>query len=92
MVRYRVVAEHVARNVELVEAVYAELAAAAPAGFEYTTLQLSDGVSFVHVAAGAGPLPGLTAFERFRAELADRAEHGPEASAARVVGRYRPGS
>src|SRR6185312_15188777 len=67
MVRYRVRPERVAENEALVEAVYAELAAAQPAGLRYATFRLPDGVTFVHVAEhdADNPLPKVAAFRRF---------------------------
>ena len=80
------------RNEELVRAVYAELEAAGPAGFRYTTFVLEDGVSFVHVAIRTGedeaPLTRLSAFRRFLDGLAERADEPPEVRPARIVGSY----
>jgi hypothetical protein len=50
MVRYMVDPEPAAETVELVRGVYAELHQSRPAGLRYGTLQLEDGVSFVHIA------------------------------------------
>ena len=50
MVRYRVKPEQVARNAELVRAVYDELRERAPDGIRYATFTLDDGVTFVHIA------------------------------------------
>ena len=91
VVRYRVKPERVAENEELVRAVYAELAEAAPEGFRYATLKLEDGVSFVHVAVheGENPLPGLASFRAFSAGVGERSEEPPVVSEADVVGSYR---
>ena len=51
MVRYKVKADHLAPNEELVRAVYDELQRTQPAGLRYVTFQLDDGVSFVHLAS-----------------------------------------
>jgi hypothetical protein len=92
VVRYRTKPETADKNAQLVRDVYAELAASQPPGFRYMTLQLDDGVSFVHVAIHdegvENPLSTSAAFARFQAGLADRLEQGPEPSPATVVGSY----
>jgi hypothetical protein len=58
----------------------------------YATLQLDDGVSFVHVAeldAETNPLNSSPAFADFQAKLGDRLADGPLPQDARVVGSYR---
>src|SRR5256885_7492 len=57
IVRYKVKPERVAENEELVRAVYAELGEKGPTTFHYATFKLADGVSFVHVSAGACSAP-----------------------------------
>jgi hypothetical protein len=92
VVRYRTKPEAADKNAQLVRAVYEELAAREPEGFHCMTLQLDDGVSFVHVAVheeGAeNPLSNSDAFAHFQAELPDRLDDGPEPSPAVVVGSY----
>src|SRR5689334_14712730 len=92
VVRYRTKPEAAKENAQLVRDVYAELAEHQPEGFRYMTLQLEDGLSFVHVAVhddGAeNPLSESAAFARFQAGLAERLEQGPEPSPATVVGSY----
>jgi hypothetical protein len=92
VVRYRTKPETADKNAQLVRDVYDELAAQRPAGFHYMTLQLDDGVSFVHVAVhdeGAeNPLSTSEAFARFQSGLADRLEQGPEPTPANVVGSF----
>ena len=80
-------------NQALVETVFAELAANAPAGLRYATLRLADEVSFVHVAAvetedGTNPLTQTPAFAEFLRGIADRCDEGPAASDATLVGSY----
>jgi hypothetical protein len=95
VVRYRTKPEAADENAQLVRAVYEELAAHKPEDFHYMTLQLDDGVSFVHVAIhgndGENPLSKNDAFARFQAGLADRLEQGPEPAPATVVGSYGVG-
>ena len=91
MVRYKVKPEQVARNEELVRAVYAELQHDEPAGLRYATFKLPDGVTFVHLADhdGSGsPLTELTAFKAFQAELRERCDEPPVLSELSEVGSF----
>ncbi|HEY1449847.1 MAG TPA: hypothetical protein VGF47_02765 [Solirubrobacteraceae bacterium] len=92
MVRYRVKADRVQENEQLVRAVYEELAAVQPEGFRYATFKLEDGASFMHVASQAdgveNPLPGLAAFARFQQDIAARCEEQPVVTPLSVVGSY----
>ena len=94
IVRYKVKPERAAENVELVRAVYDELARSRPAGLRYATFQLDDGVSFIHVAidetdSGRSPLTEVAAFREFQREIADRCEDQPQVSESHEVGAYR---
>jgi hypothetical protein len=91
VVRYRTKEERAEENAELVQAVFAELAANDPGGLRYATFRLGDGVTFVHVATIDGdvnPLASSAAFARFQSEIADRCEEGPVVMDAIVVGSY----
>jgi hypothetical protein len=91
MVRYKVKPEQVARNEELVRAVYAELHQAEPGGLRYATFKLPDGVTFVHLADTNGegtPLTGLAAFKTFQAELRERCDEPPVPSEQSEVGSF----
>lgn len=91
VVRYRTKPEYAEANVELVRAVFEELAAANPAGLSYATYRLEDGVTFVHVATiegDANPFLSTAAFGRFQQGIADRCEEGPIAMDATVIGSY----
>jgi hypothetical protein len=91
IVRYRVKPDRVEENLELVRAVYAELKETQPDGFRYSTFQLEDDVTFVHVAVVKGmenPLPTLEAFKRFQTGIADRCEEKPVALSANTVGSF----
>lgn len=96
IVRYRVrSAADAEENERLVRDVYAELERLAPEGFRYVTLAGADGLSFTHVAFEDGdtsPLPGLAAFERFRAELGERCAEPPVATEQHMVGSYGIGA
>jgi len=62
-------------NEALVRAVFDELHRTRPAGIDYATIRLEDGVSFLHVAAeGSGAvLRDLDAFPASKAGLPGRA-------------------
>ena len=94
VVRYRTKPDRADENQTLIEKVFAELHAAEPAGLEYTSYRLADGVSFVHVASidtsdGTNPLTAMPAFTDFVREIADRCDEAPDAHEASVVGSYR---
>jgi len=96
MVRYTVKPGRAAENERYIEQVFAELARVAPAGVQYNTFKLDDGVTFVHVYAhegeeGAGLLPTLPAFQAFRAGLNERSEAAPVRTALHEVGSYADG-
>jgi hypothetical protein len=92
VIRYTTKPECAEENARLVGEVYAELADRNPAGLQYATLRLEDGVSFVHIAVLDGevnPLSTSPAFGAFQAAIGDRLATGPEQSDASVVGSYR---
>jgi hypothetical protein len=90
MVRYTVHEDRAEENAALVQAVYAELAEAAPDGFRYSTYRCEDGVTFVHLATsdGPAPLPGIAAFQRFQEGLPQRCAVAPVFTELREVGSY----
>lgn len=95
IVRYRTRPEAAEENSRLVEAVFASLANAAPAGLAYTTYRLADGVSFVHVAhldGAENPLATLPAFAEFQRDLRRRCADPPTPDEATIVGSYRSAS
>ncbi len=80
-------------NQALVEAVFAELAEANPAGLRYETYRLADGVSFVHIATidtddGSNPLTTIAAFAAFTSAISERCSVSPNASQATPIGAY----
>ena len=91
VVSYRVHPGRGDENEALVRAVFDELHRTRPAGIDYATIRLEDGVSFLHVAAeGSGAvLRGLDAFQAFQAGLPERAEAPPEFASATLIGDYR---
>jgi hypothetical protein len=93
MVRYRVKPEYVARNEELVRAVYAELDRTRPEGLRYATSRLDDGVSFVHIAVtdGDGPnrLNEVEAFAEFQKDIGARCDEPPVVTELHEIGNFR---
>ena len=91
MVRYQVKPEQVARNEELVRAVYEELHRVEPGGLRYATFKLPDGVTFVHLADSDGQgisLTDLAAFKAFQAGLRARCDEPPVVSELSEVGSF----
>ena len=90
VIRYRTKPEAADENQRLIEKVFAELAAEAPAGLTYSSFRLADGVTFVHVVDGEG-LPDLAAFQEFQRTFADRVATGPDREDATLIGSYISG-
>lgn len=93
MIRYRTHADQADENQRAVEAVFAELAAAAPNGVHYATLRLTD-ATFVHIVmfdegTDATAVTGLPAFRAFQAGIRERCIEPPERTEATLVGSYR---
>jgi hypothetical protein len=92
LVRYKVKPEAAAENRRLVEAVFDALQAQSPEDISYMVIELGDG-SFVHFktdfAEESFEMGGLPAFQAFRRGIAERCDEPPQASDARIVGRYR---
>jgi hypothetical protein len=94
VVRYRTKPERADENQQLIEAVFAELDEREPEGFTYKVFRLEDGVNFIHVVIehdGEHPdsLQELPAFQTFVADITDRCEVPPVATAATIVGGFR---
>ena len=93
VVRYRTKPERAEENQQLVEEVFAELAASQPDGLRYATFRLADGEHFVHVAEvdtadGTNPLAGVAAFGEFQRGIPERMVEGPVVADATIVGSY----
>ena len=91
MVRYKVKPEQVARNEELVRAVYEELHRVEPGGLRYATFKLPDGVTFIHLADTDGednPLTRLGAFKAFQDGVRERCDEPPVVSELSEVGSF----
>jgi hypothetical protein len=94
VLRYQVTPERAEENLQLVEAVFAELDNGELDGFTYKVFRLADGVSFIHVwiehdVADPDSLQAVPAFQAFMAGLADRCAVPPLSTQATVVGGYR---
>jgi hypothetical protein len=93
VIRYQTTPESAARNRELIERVFAELAERRPDGLHYAAFQLDDGVGFVHVVStedGTDPLAELPAFQEFQRGVGDRLAVTPDRAAATEIGSYHP--
>jgi hypothetical protein len=93
MVQYRVKADRVAENEDLVRAVYAALREAKPPGLRYASFRLPDGVSFVHLVAydsaeGGGVLTALPAFKAFTEGIGERCDVAPSNVELKEIGSY----
>jgi hypothetical protein len=91
VVRYKAKPEAVAENQRLIENVFKELHAKAPAGVGYLAMKLDDGtfVHFVMTEEGAPPIPGLDAFKLFQSGIKERCDEPPKQSEVTIVGEYR---
>jgi hypothetical protein len=90
VVRYRVKPDALDQNLELVRAVYDELAATRPRGLRYSTYRVEER-TFVHVALIEGadnPLEAVAAFQVFTNGISERCEEPPRAAGGEVVGSY----
>ena len=93
MVRYKLKPDRVAENERYVKEVFEQLERERPAGVQYATFKLDDGVSFVHIASIAvtetsNPLTDLSAFKSFTADIKDRCEDAPVSVKLNEVGSY----
>ena len=93
IVRYRVKQDRAEENRRFVRSVFEELDRNRPDGLRYVSFNLADGLTFVHIAVVEGdegnPLTETTAFKEFVADIKDRCDEPPAASAADIVGSYR---
>ena len=91
VVRYKVKEGRGDENQALVEAVFAELAERSPEGFQYGTLRLEDGLTFVHIARvdGDNPLNDSPAFKAFTDALPARCDEPPQPLQGTLIGNHR---
>jgi hypothetical protein len=94
VVRYQTKPDRAEENQALIEKVFEDFAQRQPKGFTYQVFRLEDGVSFLHFVTehedvtNPDSLAHVPAFQAFTADIADRCEVAPVASAASVVGSY----
>ena len=92
MVRYTTRADQAEENARLIREVFESLRQTAPAGINYASYRLEDGVSFVHIASiddpANNPLQTLPAFKAFTAEVKERCDVAPVTSVLHEVGSY----
>jgi hypothetical protein len=92
MIRCKIKPDEVEHVLELLHAVYEEMASAQPDGLRYATFQLEDEVtfvSFVDLTDGPGVLRELEAFQRYRTSLDERCDEPPVTTMLHEVGAYR---
>ena len=94
IVRYKVKADRSEENKQYIRDVFRELDEKKPVGLRYVSFKLEDGLTFVHIAVvetddGSNPLPETDAFKKFIADIKERCDEPPAATAADIVGSYR---
>jgi hypothetical protein len=89
LVQYRVKPDKIEENQRLIEAVFRELAARAPADAKYAVFRLGDG-TFCHlVDDGSKALQKLEVFSAFQYDGEARRLSAPQQTEVDVVGNYR---
>lgn len=94
IVRYKVKADRAEENRQYIRKVFDELEANKPPGLRYVSFNLDDDLSFVHIAVvetpdESNPLTETAAFKEFIADIKERCDEPPVATAANIVGSYR---
>jgi hypothetical protein len=91
LIRYKAKPERADENQRLIEAVFQELRAKKPDGVRYMVLRMADDsfAHFVELEAAVNPLQALESFRRFSSTAGERAQEGPFANDATVIGDYR---
>ena len=93
LMRYTVKPDHLHAHLELLRAVYDELADTRPDGIAWATYQVADTSTFVEFVEGPelpSPLPQLSAFRRYRIGLDERCEGELEFLELHEIGSFRP--
>lgn len=92
IMRYTVRNDALNEHLELLRAVYRQLADERPAGLHWATYQLDQVGAFLEVVSGPdlpNPLPQLDSFRRYRADLEVRCVQPPEFTEVVEVGAFR---
>ena len=92
MIRYKVRPDQAAENETLVKAVFEQLGREQPAGLQYATFKLPDGVSFMHVVFETDQ-PGrilneVAAFKAFVGDIESRCDEPPVITELTLIGSY----
>jgi len=93
LVQYKIKAERVQENEQLVRAVYQQLEQDRLPGFQYMTLKLQDGQTFIHIAFAEtaevnDAFTHLSAFQQFRENIKDRCEQAPLSNKVELIGAF----
>jgi len=93
LVRYKLKADRVEENKQLVKAIFEELNKNKPAGLRYASFGFPDSLTFIHIASietadGKNPLSLTDAFPLFTKDIKDRCEEPPVAMDLTEVGSY----
>ncbi len=90
IVRYTTADGRGDENQQLIEAVFAQLAAEQPDGLQY--LSMRAGNDFIHVAVvpddGPNPLAEQSSFQAFTSEIAARCDVPPNPQPGAIIGSY----
>jgi hypothetical protein len=92
MTRCKIKLGEVERVLELLRAVYDELASVQPDGLRYASFQLDDKVtlvSFVELQDGPEMLQQLAAFQRYRTCIDQACDEPPVTTVLHGIGAYR---
>ena len=91
VIRYTTKPECAEENARLIGAVFADLDTLQPAGLQYKSFRLEDGLTFVHLVTMTGPenpLLASEAFHDFSSTVAGRCTEGPLVLEATTLGDY----
>lgn len=91
--RYTVKADQLPTHLELLRDVYDDLATRQPDGIAWTTYQITGTRTFVEFVEGPDlpqPLSQIESFQRYRAGLDDRCEHGREFEELQHIASFSP--
>jgi hypothetical protein len=91
LIRYKAKPDRADENQRLVEAVFQELREKKPDGVRYMVLRMADDsfAHFVELEGTVNPLQALESFRKFSSTAGERAQEGPFANEATVIGDYR---
>jgi heme-degrading monooxygenase HmoA len=93
VIRYKLKADRVAENEQLIKKVFLQIHDKKLQGVRYAVYKLADGVSFMHIIfyetnEAHKAFTDLPAFKDFQAQARDRFEEAPITDEAEEIGRY----